>query len=158
MKIRKIFSLVAFLKRMISSKPSSISALGAIFMPFPVCTVFKARNKRPFAFITLPSILKSVMEVVDNIPMSGADKKIYAIKIVREIIDEKTYGEEEAVLLLLIDNGTVANMIDLIIDATRGNLNINALGNTVGSCASACIPYIFKKTNKNKKTIKVEKN
>lgn len=110
------------------------------------------------SLIKLPSILKSVMEVVDNIPMSGADKKIYAMKIVREIIDEKTYGEEEAVLLLLIDNGTVANMIDLIIDATRGNLNINALGNTVGSCATACIPYIFKKTNKNKKTIKVEKN
>ena len=44
------------------------------------------------SLINLPSILKSVMEVVDNIPMSGADKKIYAMKIVREIIDEKTYG------------------------------------------------------------------
>jgi len=102
------------------------------------------------SLINLPSILKSVMEVVDNIPMSGADKKIYAIKIVREIIDEKTYGEEEAVLLLLIDNGTIANMIDLIIDATRGNLNINAIGNTVGSCTTTCIPYIFKKIKKNK--------
>ena len=33
------------------------------------------------SLINLPSILKSVMEVVDNIPMSGADKKIYAMKI-----------------------------------------------------------------------------
>lgn len=107
-------------------------------------------DKTNINLMNLPSILKSVMEVVDNIPLSGADKKIYAIKIVREIIDEKTYGEEEAVLLLLIDNGTVANMIDLVIDATRGNLNINALGNTVGSCTTACIPYILKKTNKKK--------
>lgn len=107
-------------------------------------------DKTNINLMNLPSILKSVMEVVDNIPLSGADKKIYAIKILREIIDEKTYGEEEAVLLLLIDNGTVANMIDLVIDATRGNLNINALGNTVGSCTTACIPYILKKTNKKK--------
>ena len=116
-------------------------------------------DKTNINLFNLPAILKSVMEVVDNIPMSGSDKKIYALKIVREIVDEKTYGEEEAVLLLLIDNGSVGNMIDLIIDATRGNLNINALGNTVGTCASACIPYIYQKTNKKKKKeIKIEKN
>lgn len=102
-------------------------------------------DKTNINLFNLPAIIKSIMEVIDNIPMSGPNKKIYALKIIREIVDEKTFGEEEAVLLLLIDNGNVGNMIDLIIDATRGNLNINALSNTVGSCATACIPYIYSK-------------
>ena len=84
-------------------------------------------DKTNINLFNLPAIIKSIMEVIDNIPMSGPNKKIYALKIIREIVDEKTFGEEEAVLLLLIDNGNVGNMIDLIIHATRGNLNINAL-------------------------------
>ncbi len=94
------------------------------------------------------------MEIVEATPIKGGEQKTFAIKILREVIDEKVTGEEEAMLLLLIDNGTVGNLIDLVADASKGKLNINAVAETTAGCLSSCLPYILTKSNK-KKLIKV---
>ena len=104
--------------------------------------------------LNLHIIIKSVMEIVEATPIKGAEQKIFAIKILREVIDEKVTGEEEAMLLLLIDNGTVGNLIDLVVDASKGKLNINAVAETTAGCLGSCLPYILTKSNK-KKLIKV---
>ena len=104
--------------------------------------------------LNLHIIIKSVMEIVEATPIKGAEQKTFAIKILREIIDEKVTGQEEAMLLLLIDNGTVGNLIDLVVDASKGKLNINAVAETTAGCVSSCLPYLLKKSNK-KKLIKI---
>jgi len=104
--------------------------------------------------LNLHVIIKSVMEIVEATPIKGAEQKTFAIKILREIIDEKVTGQEEAMLLLLIDNGTVGNLIDLVVDASKGKLNINAVAETTAGCLSSCLPYLLVKSNK-KKLIKI---
>ena len=111
-------------------------------------------NTTNLSIINLHIIIKNVMEIIEETPIKGSEQKIYALKILREIIDEKTYGDEEAMLLLLIDNGTIGNLIDLIVDASKGKLNINAVAETTTGCLSTCIPYCLKKNNK-KNIIKI---
>jgi len=102
-------------------------------------------NDTNLTLTNLHIILKIIMEIIEETPLKGKDQKKYAIAILREIIDEKVYGSEEAMLLLLIDNGTIENLIDLIVDATKGKLNINAIKTTTLGCLNACIPYCLKK-------------
>ena len=94
-------------------------------------------------------IIKNIIEIIEATPVKGSEKKVFAIKILREIIDEKTFGEEEALLLMLVDNGSVGNIIDLIIDASKGKLNINTLINTGSGCLLQLLPFCFKKKGKN---------
>ena len=108
-------------------------------------------NSTNLNILNLHTIIKTIIEIVEETPIKGSEQKTFAIKILREIIDEKTIGEEEAILLLLIDNGTIGNLIDLIIDASKGKLNINALVKTTSGCLSDCVPYTLrKKLNKKK--------
>jgi len=107
--------------------------------------------------LNLHIIIKSVMEIIEATPIKGSEQKNFAIKILREIIDEKVTGEEEAILLLLIDNGTLGNLIDLVVDASKGKLNINAVTETTTGCLGSCLPYLLIKNKKKIKNIK-EKN
>ena len=45
-------------------------------------------------------------------------------------------------------------MIDLIVDATNGKLNINALIETSSSCITTCLPYCLSSKSKSKKNKK----
>merc|ERR1711918_191971 len=74
---------------------------------------------------TIALVIKYVMEIVEETPLKGVEQKQLSIKLIREIIKDLTDGEDEKVLLKLLDDGTISNMIDLIVDATKGKLNIN---------------------------------
>ena len=95
-------------------------------------------------------IIKYVMESIEETPIKGAEQKEMALKLIRAIVVDFTNGEDEKVLRQLLDDGTISNMIDLIVDATRGKLNINTITNVGVGCFNRCIPYLFstKKTKK----------
>ena len=69
---------------------------------------------------TLHLIIKYVMEAIEETPIKGAEQKEMALKLIRELIVDLTENEDEEVLLKLLNDGTISNMIDLIVDATRG--------------------------------------
>jgi len=100
----------------------------------------------------LSSILKSTLEVVDYVKISGTEKKQFALAIIKTIIDEKEFGEEEAVLTRLLENGSIGNMIDLIIAASHGDLDINNIVepgcNLIVGCTKAWLPYFKSKKQK----------
>ena len=111
-------------------------------------------NSTNLTVLNLHTIIKAVMEIVEATPIKGTEQKTFALKILREIIDEKVIEEEEVMLLVLIDNGTVGNLIDLVVDASKGKLNVNAIAETTAGCLLGCLPYCMTKTKK-KKVIKV---
>ena len=43
----------------------------------------------------------------------------------------------------MLDDGTISNLIDLIIDATKGKLNVNIIAETSISCIAKCLPICF---------------
>ena len=93
---------------------------------------------------TLHLIIKYTMELVEKTPLKGPEQKDFACRLLREIFQETTDGDEEKTLLLLVDNGSIGNMIDLIIDATQGKLDINTITQVSQGCIGACLPYLFK--------------
>ena len=97
---------------------------------------------------TLHLIIKYVMEEVEETPTKGAEQKEMALKLIRALVVDLTEGEDEEVLLKLIDNNSVSNLIDLIVDATKGKLNINAVTKVTSGCINICIPYLFSGSKK----------
>ena len=100
---------------------------------------------------TLHLLIKYVMEEIENTPLKGTEQKEMSLKLIRELIIDLTDNEDEEILLKLLDNGSISNMIDLIVDATKGKLNINSLAETSVGCFSIFLPYLFGCKNKNKK-------
>jgi|TARA_Y100000816_G_scaffold10233_2_gene6601 hypothetical protein len=93
---------------------------------------------------TLHLIIKYVMEEVEETQAKGAEQKEIALKLIRALVIDLTEGADEEVLLKLLDDNTVSNLIDLIVDATKGKLNINAVTKVGSGCVNTCVPYWFK--------------
>ena len=109
---------------------------------------------------TIALLIKYVMEIVEETPLKGVEQKELALKLIREVIKDLTDGEDEKVLLKLLDDGTVSNMIDLIVDATHGKLNINSVEDVTlvaSGCINSCLPYFRGSLKEKSKTKKPNK-
>ena len=88
------------------------------------------------------TILKFAMEIVETTELKGEDQKALCIKLLRDVIVEAPIADEnEKFLLDMIDNGMVGNTIDLIIEATKGEININKVEKIGTSC---CLAFLKK--------------
>ena len=97
---------------------------------------------------TIHLIIKYVMEEIEDTPYKGVEQKELALKLIRALIVDITENEDEKVLLKLLDDGTIGNMIDLIVDATRGKLNINNVVQVGSGCLNSCLPYLLSSKKK----------
>ena len=59
--------------------------------------------------------------------------------------DAPISDDKEKFLLDMIENGVLGNTIDLIIDASKGNLNINKVGKCAKGVGVSCFSACFKK-------------
>jgi len=94
---------------------------------------------------TIHLIIKYVMETVEKTPIKGIEQKNLALRLIRELIVDLTDNEDEKILLKLLDDGTISNMIDLIVDATRGRLNINRVVTVSSKLIYTCVPFLCRK-------------
>tara|TARA_B100001063_G_C16716062_1_gene530797 strand:- start:311 stop:676 length:366 start_codon:yes stop_codon:yes gene_type:complete len=99
-------------------------------------------EKIEIAVTTIIYIVKLTIEVLEESKVKGADKKVIATKIIRTIIEDAPISDEKEKLCLdMVDEGIVSNVIDLVVSASKGELNINAIGGT----ATACCAAVFKR-------------
>ena len=96
---------------------------------------------------TVHLVIKYIMELTEETPFKGAEQKEFALTVMREIFMDLTDGEDEVILLKLLDDGVISNMIDLIVDASKGKLNINSVITTGYTCLSLGMK-LFRKKNK----------
>ena len=98
---------------------------------------------------TFHLVIQYVMEIVEKSSVKGKAQRALALKIIRslvmDLVDEKTNKQEKILLIKLVDSGSVGNTIDLIIAASRGELNLNIVTETGRGCFSSFCPYILKK-------------
>lgn len=97
---------------------------------------------------TVHLLIKYVMESVEYTPLKGSEQKELALKLIRAIIVDFTDGNDEVVLINLLEDGTISNMIDLIVDATKGRLDINTVVEVSTGCINTCLPYMCSKKSK----------
>ncbi len=90
---------------------------------------------------TIINVLRFAMECVEVTQLKGKEKKDLAIKLVREVIvDAPISDEKEKLLLDMIDQKVLHNMVDLVVDATHGRLDVD----TVTQVASGCCALLMK--------------
>jgi hypothetical protein len=94
---------------------------------------------------TIMFVLKSAMEVVETTKAKGIEQRDLTIKLVRQIvIDAPISDDKEKLLLDMIDQGILANTIDLVIKASKGELDIN---DAVALATGCCATFLSKKKN-----------
>ena len=101
---------------------------------------------------TIHTVIKNIMELTESTPIKGPVQREFALKILREILTALSEDYEQRNLLIqLLDNGTIGNMIDLIVDASRGNLQINMDTNTtINTTITCCLTLLLNRIKKTK--------
>lgn len=100
---------------------------------------------------TLAVIIKYVIEAVEDTPVKGAAQKEYALRLLRALIEELSQGEDKEYLLNAIDSGGIGDIIELIVSASKGEININKVIKTTSTLLPYCIALLGKCVNKPKK-------
>lgn len=100
---------------------------------------------------TIAVIIKYVIEAVEDTPVKGAAQKEYALRLLRALIDELSQGEDKEYLLNAIDSGSIGDIIELIVSASKGEININKIIKTTSTMLPYCMALIGKCLNKPKK-------
>lgn len=84
---------------------------------------------------TVIKVLQFAMEVVEATQVKGPAQRELAIKLVRQIVvDAPISDEKEKLLLDMIDQGILLHTIELVIDASKGKLDINTVVTVAASC------------------------
>ena len=87
---------------------------------------------------SITTVIKLAMEVVEASKLKGEAQKKLVTKIVRKVVvDAPIADEKEKLLLDMIDQGIVGNVIELVVSASKGEIDINsAVKVAAGCCAS----------------------
>jgi len=89
-------------------------------------------------------IIRTVMEVVEGTSIKGSEQKHLALKILRQLFIDFTDDDIESTLISLLDSGAIGNLIDLIVDASKGKTNINKIIDTTATCCKFWVSQLRK--------------
>lgn len=112
-------------------------------------TIYKLQDKFGEERITVTTIhllLREVIELVDKFSCQGSEKREHVVTIVKAIVNDLVDNDEEKrIILEMIDKKILENTIDLIILATKGELNINnkQTHKKIASCCKSIIPLLI---------------
>jgi len=84
---------------------------------------------------TITIVIKIAMEIVEASALKGVEQKILVEKLVKKIVKDAPIADDKEKLLLdMIDEGIVGDVIDLVISATRGEIDINTVQKVAVNC------------------------
>jgi len=96
----------------------------------------------PISPETLPEHIRYAMEVAEIVVRSG-DKAAYAKEIILRLIAESDMTEEEKALCrAIVATGILDGIFTLVIDATKGEVNINLIKKKTKSCLKRWCPCL----------------
>lgn len=123
----------------------------------PVVTEKMATSNIVLSPSTVMKMLRIAMEAVEGAPIKGEQQKELAIKVIMEIATNVDLPEEQKALIKsVVDGGIVSDTIDLIIDATRGKLDINKAADVAKGCFTRLFRAFFRKQSEEEKLKKEE--
>jgi hypothetical protein len=88
---------------------------------------------------TVIKVLRFAMEIVEASEAKGEEQKKLVEKLVKQVVvDAPISDDKEKLLLNMIDEGILGDMASLVVSATKGELNINAMAEVAGVCCKSC--------------------
>ena len=87
---------------------------------------------------TITTVIKLAMEVVEASKLKGEAQKKLVTKIVRKVVvDAPIADEKEKLLLDMVDQGVVGNVIELVVSASKGEVDVNAAVKVAAGCCAS---------------------
>jgi len=97
---------------------------------------------------TITTVIQISMEIVEATELKGEEQKKLVEKLVTKSVKDAPITEEKRKLLLsMIDEGIVGDVIDLVVSATKGELDVNAVEQVAVSCCLSILKSRQGKTN-----------
>jgi hypothetical protein len=85
---------------------------------------------------TLHILIKYLIEEIETMPVKGVLQKQLALRLINELINNLSDDNpDKQILRSLYDSESISNTIELVVSASKGQININ----TVESCICSCI-------------------
>ena len=115
-------------------------------------TIYELKQKFGETRITADTVhilLKEVIELVEHYSCPGSEKREHVVTIVKALVNDLVDdNEEKRIILEMIDKKILENTVDLIILATKGQLNINnkQTQTKVVSCVKSCFSILVDTT------------
>ncbi len=101
---------------------------------------------------TITQIVKIAMEIVEATKLKGKEQKVLVERIVRKIVNDSPLEEsKKSIVISMLDEGIVGDVIDLVISATKGELDINTVEEVATGC---CLAFLKSRKAKNQKLTK----
>lgn len=88
-------------------------------------------------------VLGMAMEVVEATQLKGNAQRTLCSKLMKDVVVAAPLsGDEEELILKLIDSGVIDQTIDLVIDASKGKLTLNKVLKQASGCMAhiCCFP------------------
>ena len=100
---------------------------------------------------SIMSYVKLCMEIVEKTDVKGKEQKTLVIQLITKLVKDAPISDEREKLCLdVLSSGIVGDTIDLIVMASRGQLDLNSVSQTAIKRAPALIS-LFTKCCKSKK-------
>ena len=111
-------------------------------------TTLKERNIE-VSSKTITQIVKIAMEIVEATKLKGKEQKALVERIVRKIVTDSPLEEsKKSIVISMLDEGIVGDVIDLVVSATKGELDINTVEEVATGC---CLAFLKSRKAKNQK-------
>ena len=89
------------------------------------------------------------MEIVEATKLKGKEQKVLVERIVRKIVNDSPLEEsKKSIVISMLDEGIVGDVIDLVVSATKGELDINTVEEVATGC---CLAFLKSRKAKNQK-------
>ena len=96
---------------------------------------------------TITQIVKIAMEIVEATKLKGKEQKALVERIVRKIVTDSPLEEsKKSIVISMLDEGIVGDVIDLVVSATKGELDINSVEKVATGC---CLAFLKSRKAKN---------
>ena len=98
---------------------------------------------------TITQIVKIAMEIVEATKLKGKEQKVLVERIVRKIVTDAPLDDsKKSIVVSMLDEGIVGDVIDLVVSATKGELDINSVEKVATGC---CLAFLKSRKEKNEK-------
>lgn len=87
---------------------------------------------------TVTFVIKIAMEIAEATELKGQEQKTLVEGIVRKVVKHSDIEDEKKQLVIaMLDEGVVGDVIDLVVSASKGELNINNIKQVASGCCAA---------------------
>lgn len=90
----------------------------------------------------LQTLIKHTMESIEKTPVKGRDQLILALRVMINVVRVFPESETKTFLVNALSNGAAEAAIELIVQASKGDIDINTVVEVATGCTESCKKWL----------------